>query len=84
VGVESHPSQSTRWMGHPVRPHLSRDETAAKMGPGDFPVRAMGYELCGMRMEQPAVGKGKNQYGDSGCARMTTRGGLRQNDDGGA
>ena len=24
---------------------------------------------------------GKGQYGDSGCARMTTRGGLRQNDD---
>jgi hypothetical protein len=52
-----------RWMGHPagmdgypVRPHLSRDETAAKMGhPAIFPVRAMGYELCGMRMERPAV-----------------------------
>jgi hypothetical protein len=55
-GRFSRPSQSTRWMGYPVRPHLSRDETAAKMGhPAIFPVRAMGYELCGMRMECPAV-----------------------------
>ena len=26
-----------------------------------------------MRMERPAVGKGKGQYGDSGCARMTSK-----------
>ena len=41
-----------------------------------FPVRAMGYELCGMRMERPVVGKSKGQYGDSGCARMTTPGAV--------
>ena len=28
-------------------------------GTAIFPVRAMGYELCGMRMERSAVGKGK-------------------------
>ena len=38
-----------------------------------FPVRAMGYELCGMRMARSAVGKGKDQYGDTGCARMTSK-----------
>jgi hypothetical protein len=44
--------------GAPARPHLSRDETAAKMGhPAIFPVRAMGYELCGMRMERPVGAK---------------------------
>ena len=29
-----------------------------------FPVRAMGYELCGMRMERTAVGKGKDRHGN--------------------
>ena len=28
-------------------------------GTAIFPVRAMGYELCGMRMERSAVGKSK-------------------------
>jgi hypothetical protein len=29
---------------------------------GDF---YFGYELCGMRVERPAAGRGKGQYGDS-------------------